>query len=486
MVPGVVTLKPDRGDTGQMKYFSTRGNDGPLGYEAALLSGLARDGGLYLPEHYPAFSVDDIRAMADLPYAALAGRIMARFTDGEIDEAELAAMAQDAYADFTDPAVAPLKHLSGNIHVLELFHGPTIAFKDYAMQFLSRAFDRALQGAGRQAVILGATSGDTGSAALEAFQGRESVDIFILFPNGRVSPVQQRQMTSVDAAGAHAVAVAGDFDDCQAIVKALFNDHDFRDTVNLSAVNSINWARLMPQIVYYFSSALALGAPDRKVAFSVPTGNFGNVFAGYVAMRMGLPIERLIVASNRNDILTRFFEQGAMQRDNVVPSLSPSMDIQVSSNFERLLFELLDRDGARVADIMASFAKTGHFDLPEDAMAKAHAIFSAYRLDDDGTIAEIAASMAGEGMCLDPHSAVGVSAARRAIADGTVGPGIPVVALACAHPAKFEGAVKQATGMAPTLPPHLADLMTRPEKMDKAPASAASVRDLMLAQRRGG
>jgi len=466
-----------------MEYISTRGQDGPLGYEQALLSGLARDGGLYLPVSYPRFSEDEIRQMANLSYAELAGRIMARFTDGEIDEAEMTAMAADAYAGFTDPQVAPLKPLSGDIHVLELFHGPTIAFKDYAMQFLSRAFDRALRSAGKQAVILGATSGDTGSAALEAFQGRGAVDIFILFPDGRVSPVQQRQMTSVDAPGAHAVAVGGDFDDCQAIVKTLFNDHGFRDTVGLSAVNSINWARLMPQIVYYFKAALELGAPDRKVAFSVPTGNFGNVFAGYVAMQMGLPIAKLIIASNRNDILTRFFENGAMQRETVTPSLSPSMDIQVSSNFERLLFELLGRDGDKVAGIMARFAETGHFDLPEDAMKAARTEFAAYRLDDAGTLVEIKAS-AAEGMVLDPHSAVGVSAARRAVADGTVAEGVPVVALACAHPAKFESAVTEATGTPPALPPHLADLMQRQERMLSAPASADAVRDLVLAKRR--
>ena len=467
-----------------MEYISTRGQDGPLGYEEALLSGLARDGGLYLPTDYPAFSADEIAAMADLSYAELAGRIMARFTDGEIDEAEITAMAADAYGSFTDPDVAPLRHLNGDIHVLELFHGPTIAFKDYAMQFLSRAFDRALRAKGRHAVILGATSGDTGSAALEAFQGRDAVDIFILFPDGRVSPVQQRQMTSVIADGAHAVAVAGDFDDCQAIVKSLFNDHGFRDTVNLSAVNSINWARLMPQIVYYFASALKLGAPAQKVAFSVPTGNFGNVFAGYVAMRMGLPIERLIVASNRNDILTRFFEQGAMQREGVTPSLSPSMDIQVSSNFERLLFELLNRDGAQVATIMKRFAETGRFDLPPVAMQAAHEHFSAYRLDDEGTLAEIATTQREDGMVLDPHSAVGVSAARRAIADGTVPAGVPVVALACAHPAKFDSAVTNATGTPPVMPPHLADLMSRPEEMKHADASDDAVRDLVLAHRR--
>lgn len=467
-----------------MDYISTRGADGPLGYEAALLSGLARDGGLYLPTSYPRFDADEIAAMRGLSYPELAGRIMARFTDGEIDEAELVAMAADAYAGFDDPAVAPLKHLSGDIHVLELFHGPTIAFKDYAMQFLARAFDRALQASSRHAVILGATSGDTGSAALEAFQGRAAIDIFILFPDGRVSPVQQRQMTSVIADGANAVSVGGDFDDCQAIVKSLFNDHEFRDTVNLSAVNSINWARLMPQIVYYFSSALALGAPEQKVAFSVPTGNFGNIFAGYVAAQMGLPIERLIVASNQNDILTRFFEQGAMQREAVNPSLSPSMDIQVSSNFERLLFELLDRDGAKTAAIMAEFSATGRFDLPSSVMARAAQVFTAYRLDDAGTVAEIAATNRNDGMVLDPHSAVGVSAARRAIADGVVAAGIPVVSLACAHPAKFQDAVAKATGDTPALPPHLADLMDRPEQKHHVDANDQAVKAMVLEKKR--
>ncbi|MDB2325133.1 threonine synthase [Alphaproteobacteria bacterium] len=467
-----------------MDYISTRGKDGPLSFEEALLSGLARDGGLYLPVSYPSFSMDEIEAMRSLSYSQLAGRIMSRFTDGEIDADELATMAADAYASFDDPAVAPLKHLDGNIHVLELFHGPTIAFKDYAMQFLARAFDRALKRSSQQAVILGATSGDTGSAALEAFKGRAAIDVFILFPEGRVSPVQQRQMTSVDAAGAHAVAVHGDFDDCQAIVKDLFNQHDFRDAVNLSAVNSINWARLMPQIVYYFSAALALGAPQKKVAFSVPTGNFGNVFAGYVAMQMGLPIERLIVASNQNDILPRFFEQGEMQREAVNPSLSPSMDIQVSSNFERLLFELLGRDGEKTAKVMADFATTGSFSLPENIMQTARSMFSSYRLDDAGTLAEISKTLGDDGMTLDPHSAVGVSAARRAIDDGTVPAGVPVVALACAHPAKFQEAVAKATGKIPPLPPHLADLMDRPERKHLIDANGDAVKSLVLEKKR--
>jgi threonine synthase len=468
-----------------MDYISTRGKDGPLGFEAALLSGLARDGGLYLPITWPGFSADEIRAMKGLSYAALAGRIMAPFCDGEISKSELATMAADAYAGFDDPAVAPLVALTDQLHVLELFHGPTIAFKDYAMQFLARAFDRALAKQKRHAVILGATSGDTGSAALQAFQGRAAVDVFILFPEGRVSPVQQRQMTSVIADGVHAVSVAGDFDDCQALVKSLFNDHAFRDTVNLSAVNSINWARLMPQIVYYFSSALALGAPDQKVAFAVPTGNFGNVFAGYVAMQMGLPVERLIVASNRNDILTRFFDRGQMQREPVVPSLSPSMDIQVSSNFERLLFELLGRDGAKTATIMDQFSSTGQFDVDDDVMARAAALFSAYRLDDAGTIAEIATTAQQTGMVIDPHSAVGLSAARRAHADGTVPADVPIISLACAHPAKFDRAVETATGVTPPLPPHMADLMSRPERQQHVPADTGAVKDLILSLSRG-
>ena len=467
-----------------MDYISTRGQDGPLGFEQALLSGLARDGGLYLPVEWPTFSPAEIASMRDLSYAQLAGRVMSPFCDGEIDESELAAMAGAAYAGFDHPAIAPLVQLDDTIHVLELFHGPTIAFKDYAMQFLARAFDRVLSNKSQHAVILGATSGDTGSAALEAFQGRDAVDVFILFRDGRVSPVQQRQMTSVIADGAHAVSVKGDFDDCQALVKALFNDLEFRDEVNLSAVNSINWARLMPQIVYYFSSALALGAPDRKVAFSVPTGNFGNVFAGYAAVQMGLPIERLIVASNQNDILPRFFEAGTMAREIVVPSLSPSMDIQVSSNFERLLFELLGRDGAKTAAVMQDFAASGHFTLNADVMERAYALFSAYRLDDAGTVAEIATTAKNDGMVLDPHSAVGLSAARRAHADGTVPKDVPIISLACAHPAKFESAVETATGQKPVLPPHMADLMTRPEKMQIIDANADAVKSLVLARKR--
>ena len=450
-----------------MDYISTRGQDGPLSFEEALLNGLARDGGLYLPTSWPRFTSAEMEEMKSLSYPELAARIMAPFTNGDPDEGELLQMAQDAYAGFTHPDVAPLTDLKqDNLYVLELFSGPTIAFKDYAMQFLSRAFDRALGKAGKRAVILGATSGDTGSAALEAFKGRAAVDVFILFPEGRVSPVQQKQMTSVLADGAHALAVKGDFDDCQAIVKAAFNDAAFREEVGLSAINSINWARLMPQIVYYFASAFKVGAPEKSVAFSVPTGNFGNVFAGWVAKQMGLPIEKLIIASNRNDILTRFFETGQMKRDGVAPSLSPSMDIQVSSNFERLLFEMTGRDGALTASLMAEFANDGSFSIGNDKLEAALRQFAAYRLDDEGTLAEIAHAQSAYGEVIDPHSAVGLYGARQARKDKIVGDEVPIISLACAHPAKFPDAVEKAVNERPTLPPHLADLMTRDERFE--------------------
>ena len=468
-----------------MDYISTRGSDGPLSYKQALLNGLARDGGLYLPTSWPKFTKSEIADMKHLSYAELAGRIMAPFTAGILSEDELTEMAADAYCEFTHKDVAPLTSLSDdNLHILELFSGPTIAFKDYAMQFLSRAFDKALTKAGKRAVILGATSGDTGSAALEAFKGREAVDVFILFPEGRVSPVQQKQMTSVMADGAHAIAVKGDFDDCQALVKSAFNDSTFRDEVGLSAVNSINWARLMPQVVYYFASALRVGAPDKSVAFSVPTGNFGNVFAGWVAKQMGLPIEKFIVASNRNDILTRFFESGEMRRDGVTPSLSPSMDIQVSSNFERLLFEMLDRDGAKTAQLMADFATTGLFDVAPSVMDKMKGEFSAYRLDDDGTLAEISYMKSTYNMVIDPHSAVGFYGARMARKDKLVGDDTPIIALACAHPAKFPDAVEKATGTYPDLPAHLSDLMGREERFDVLENDLGDIQSYLKTKRR--
>ena len=468
-----------------MKYLSTRGGDGPVGFEDALLAGLARDGGLYLPVEWPILGKDEWAALKGKPYQEVAAAIMSRFTDGEIDGREMLAMVEDTYADFNHPEIAPLAEVGDNIHLLELFHGPTIAFKDYAMQFLSRAFDRALKRQGRRAVILGATSGDTGSAALEAFKGRDFIDIFILFPKGRVSPIQQRQMTAINAEGAHAVAIDGDFDACQDAVKTLFRDLGFRDRVGLSAVNSINWARLMPQIVYYATSALALGAPDKPVAFSVPTGNFGNIFAGYAAKRMGLPVERLICASNRNDILTRFFESGSMVRRAVEPSLSPSMDIQVSSNFERLLFELLGRDGGAVRAVMEGFTASGKFSVEADVLDAACGLFSASRLDDGGIIAEMKATREEAGITIDPHSAVGLSAAKAARRDGGIDSATPIIALACAHPAKFPDAVEKATGERPALPSHLADLMESEERVLECPAEPSAVASLIEERQRG-
>jgi threonine synthase len=446
-------------------YISTRGNDGPLGYEDTLLSGLARDGGLFIPSEWPKFSKQDFTALKGRPYTDIALAVISPFVGDDMPRDELKAMIEDTYRGFTHPECAPVFEISDNIHVCELFHGPTIAFKDYAMQFLSRAFDRALGVRGRRAVILGATSGDTGSAALEAFKGRDFIDIFILYPEGRTSPIQEKQMTGVIADGAFAIAVDGDFDACQDAVKTLFGDLDFRDRVGLSAVNSINWARLMPQIVYYVATALKLGAPERGVAFAVPTGNFGNIFAGYAARQMGLPIKTLICASNRNNILTRFFESGSMTRSSVEPSLSPSMDIQVSSNFERLLFEMLGRDADAVRGAMQHFTETGSFDVDAACLAEARTLFEAYSLDDDGTLAEIATTHERDGMILDPHSAVGVHAARKARADGVVDADTPIIALACASPAKFPDAVEAATGTHPELPPHLADLMEREERV---------------------
>ena len=468
-----------------MKYISTRGKDGPLSFEEALLNGLARDGGLYLPVEWPSFTKAEISAMRGKNYVEIAGLIMSRFTEGELTQEQITQMASAAYRDFTHKDIAPLKSIESDIHILELFHGPTIAFKDYAMQFLSRAFDASLSRQNCHAVILGATSGDTGSAALEAFRGRDAVDVFILFPEGRVSPVQQKQMTSVRDAGVHAIAVKGDFDDCQALVKACFNDAPFRDKVGLSAVNSINWARLMPQIVYYFTSALAVGAPDKPVAFSVPTGNFGNVFAGWVAMQMGLPVERFIVSSNRNDILTRFFADGVMQRRDVHPSLSPSMDIQVSSNFERLLFELLNRDGAAVAACMQSFAETGSFSVADEVLASALQVFSGYCLDDEGTTEEIRRTYAELGYLIDPHSAVGLAAARHARTTNLVDKDTPIISLACAHPAKFSDAVHNASGQIAALPDALADLMEREEEMLQVDNDMAAIQQLVLKWQRG-
>jgi len=454
-----------------MKYVSTRGEAPTLGFSDVLLAGLARDGGLYVPESWPQFSMAEIRAMRGLSYEEIAFRVMAPFVGGEINETDLRRMIDGAYATFRHPAVTPLVQLDDNDWVLELFHGPTLAFKDVAMQLLAPMMDHVLKARDARATVVGATSGDTGGAAIDAFKGRERVDMFILFPDGRVSDVQRRQMTTIDDPNVHALALAGTFDDAQAIVKALFRNLAFRDQVALSGVNSINWARIMAQTVYYFTSALALGGPDRPVSYSVPTGNFGDILAGYVARNMGLPIERLVVATNVNDILRRVIETGRYAVGDVVKTQSPSMDIQVSSNFERLLFDAHDRDAATIRRLMAGLAQSGEFTLDERALSRVGAQFAAGTVDEPGTARVIAETLSASGYLLDPHTAIGVGAAAAHRGD----PSVPMVTLGTAHPAKFPEAVKAAAGQHPALPPFLADLHDRPEHMHALAATEDAV-----------
>ena len=449
-----------------MRYISTRGKAPVLNFDEVLLAGLARDGGLYVPESWPQFSPADLEAMRELSYQELACRVMQPFLGGAGGADDFAQMVDGAYGSFEAPDVAPLVEMGDGRWLMELFHGPTLAFKDVALQLLGRLFDHVLSKRGEHVTIVGATSGDTGSAAIEACRDRDAIDIFILYPSGgRVSEVQRRQMTTVLSPNVHNIAIEGTFDDCQDLVKACFNDLTFRDEMNLSAVNSINWARIMAQIVYYFRAGLALGAPSQSVGFSVPTGNFGNIFAGYAARLMGLPVSQYIVASNRNDILFRFFEKNAMEMEGVVPTLSPSMDIQVSSNFERLLFDLLDRDGAKVADSMEEFRKTGKLSIAESAWRKSRELFDAFRVDDAMTTEVIARIYAQHGMLIDPHSAVGVGAALEKRRDSSV----PMVSLATAHPAKFPEAVEKATGVIAELPPRLGGLFERKERFATLP-----------------
>ena len=446
-----------------MKYISTRGIAPELDFDDVLITGLARDGGLYVPKEWPKFSKNEIESMRELSYADLSIQVMKAFIGNSISSEDFDALVRDTYDKFGHPAVAPLKQLENNLWLLELFHGPTLAFKDYAMQILGGLFDEALQRRKKRTTIVGATSGDTGSAAIEACRNREAIDIFILFPKGRVSNIQQRQMTTVDAPNVHAIALEGTFDDCQDMVKSLFNDLEYRDKYNLSAVNSINWARLLPQIIYYFWAALALGGPNRKVSFSVPSGNFGNVFSAYAAKALGLPIENLVVATNTNDILSRFFNSGKMEIKQVRPSLSPSMDIQVSSNFERLLFDLCGRDGSLTNEIIENFRTNGYFDIETELIAKRANIFSALSVDDETTLARIKKTHKDTGEIIDPHSAVGLEAAHQIRSSGCVSPEIPIISLACAHPAKFPDAVYRATGSYPDLPIQLDDLLEKKE-----------------------
>lgn len=448
-----------------MRYISTRGAAPALGFVDVLLAGLARDGGLYLPEAWPILSDVQVRGLSGRPYSEIAARILAPYAGGAFSEADLGDLFKDAYAGFRHPAVAPLKQIGPRHWLLELFHGPTFAFKDYALQAVGHLFDRVLSRRGERVTIVGATSGDTGSAAIEACRDRTAIDIFILFPKGRVSEVQRRQMTTVDSANVHAIAVDGTFDDCQDLVKAMFNDQAFRDRHRLSAVNSINWVRIAVQIAYYAAASVALGAPDRRVAFAVPTGNFGNVFSAYAARRMGFPIERLVMGSNSNDILTRFLSSSEMTMAPVAPTLSPSMDIQVSSNFERMLFEVLGRDGAKVDGTLTRFRKDGRYRLDEDAMGQIRGLFEGYRLDDAGTLDVIRRIYERTGELVDPHTAIGIDAAERSRLD----PGLPIVSLGTAHSAKFPDAIEKAVGFRPKMPERLAEMMGARERIRDLP-----------------
>src|ERR1700761_981568 len=454
-----------------MRYISTRGQAPARDFADVLLAGLAEDGGLFMPQTWPHFGPSDWRAMRGLPYADLAARVMQPFVGGSIPFEGLKTICHEAYAGFGHTAIVPLIQLETGLFVQELFHGPTLAFKDMAMQVLGRMFDYVLTERDRRVTIVGATSGDTGSAAIEACRGRDNLDIVILHPHGRTSAVQRRQMTTVQAANVGNIAIEGTFDDCQDLVKAMFADAAFRQQVNLSAVNSINWARIAAQIPYYAAAALALGAPDREVAFSVPTGNFGNVFAAWVMRRMGLPVARLIVGSNRNDILSRFLQSNDMSIATVEPSLSPSMDIQVSSNFERLLFELLDRDAEATRETMLGFRRTGRMTVAEPVWHRARGLLHGFRLDDPGTEAEIRRLHAATGYLADPHTAIGVAAARAL----PCAAGIPVVAMGPAHPEKLPNAMQRATGHRPELPPRMQDLFAREERYTVLPNDLTAV-----------
>ena len=455
-----------------MKYVSTRGQSAELGFCDALIAGLADDGGLFLPARWPHLSREKIASLAGKPYADVAFAIIQPFVDGEIEDVVLRDMIRQACAAFRHPAVAPLVQFSPDRFVLELFHGPTLAFKDVAMQLLARLVDHVLAARGQRATIVGATSGDTGSAAIEAFRGRTNTDIFILHPAGKVSDVQRRQMTTVLDSNVHNIALEGSFDDCQAIVKSLFMNAPFKQEVRLSGVNSINWGRIVAQIVYYFTSAIALGAPHRPVSFTVPTGNFGDIFAAYAALKMGLPIERLVIATNENDILHRVLETGRYQTGSVTPTTSPSMDIQVSSNFERLLFEALDRDADAVRSLQNGLTQSGGYRLPPAAHRFISRHFSAGRADQDQTAATIRDVWQKAGYLLDPHSAVAMAVAERFSQ-----PQVPMIVLATAHPAKFPDAVEKAAGIRPALPEWLADLHTRTERCDQLENDQGMVQD---------
>ena len=456
-----------------MDYVSTRGNAPRLTFEQAMMTGLARDGGLYLPAEIPVLPREEIAALAGRPYEEVAFAVMRPFIGDTFTDAEFRDLIAAAYAGFGHPARAPLKQLGPNHFLLELFHGPTLAFKDFAMQLIGQMFQAALQRSGERITIVGATSGDTGSAAIEAFRGLSNVDVFILFPHGRVSEVQRRQMTTPGEANVHALAVDGDFDDCQARLKDMFNDFAFRDRVRLAGVNSINWARVLAQVVYYFTAALGLGAPHRKVSFTVPTGNFGDIFAGSIAKRMGLPVDRLVIATNQNDILHRALSGGDYTKKGVRPSISPSMDIEVSSNFERALYLAHDGDAKAVAGLMDELKSGGGFRVSDNAMAALRADYDSGMATEDDTLATIARTHRETGELLCPHSAVGVHVAERHLGAA------PMVTLATAHPAKFPDAVEQATGIRPPLPPRMADMYERPERVTRVANDLSALQSII-------
>ncbi len=444
-----------------MKYISTRGQAPELTFDEAMLTGLARDGGLYVPAEIPMFTSDEIAAMAGQTYEEVAFRVMKPFVGDSFDDVELRGIIDRAYAGFGHAARAPLVQLNEGHFLLELFHGPTLAFKDFAMQLIGQLFQVALKKRNERVTIVGATSGDTGSAAMEAFKGLDAVDVFILYPHGRVSEVQRRQMSTPQEANVHALAVDGDFDDCQAAVKEMFNDFEFRDGVRLAGVNSINIARVLAQVVYYFSSAVSLGAPHRKISYTVPTGNFGDIFAGFVAKQMGLPIDRLVVATNQNDILHRCLSGQGYHKGDTIPSISPSMDIQVSSNFERALYYAYGQDSGAVAQLMEEL-KSGGFDVSQGAMEALQEVFDSGRVSEEETLATIKSTLASSGELLCPHSAVGVKVAEDERVSTT-----PMITLATAHPAKFPAAVEDASGVHPPLPPRMADLYDRSERVTR-------------------
>ena len=470
-MPGAVGRVAAIGAPRSVRYVSTRGEAPPLGFIEATLAGLARDGGLYVPAAWPQLETQAIASLAGRPYAEVAVEVIRPFVGDAIPDHDLARMTREAYGNFRHPAVAPLMQFGPSDFVLELFHGPTLAFKDLAMQLLGRLMDYALAARGERTTIVVATSGDTGGAAVEAFRGRARADLFVLFPQGRISDVQRRMMTTAGDDNVHALAIEGTFDDCQAIVKGMFNHHAFSDRARLSGVNSINWARIVAQVVYYFTAALVLGAPHRKVAFTVPTGNFGDVYAGYVARCMGLPVDRLVIATNVNDILARTIATGTYDLRDVIPTSSPSMDIQVASNFERLLFDAYGRDSGAVRALMASLSQSQRFALSERALSGIRTDFSADRADEDETAAAIRTMLRETGHLIDPHTAVGVAVAEKETRD----PSVPMVVLGTAHAAKFPDAVEAACGVRPVLPEWLADLDQRPERVTVLPVDQMAV-----------